>query len=388
MRSERRRFSLRNLANNPWHPRWLPGSLRDTLSNRHHSQDFNFARSEYLRVRVMFVGIVFALLSPIWIVVDYVFLPSSLMMNVAIGRAVMMFALCGVLFYADHSRYKLNHVLHALAMLLLIPAFFYAGLLVMGQGEMTSLVGYSFIPLLLVAFLSVFPLTLLESLGIGVLLFALQLLAEVQLGQLGTPMAWQNLWLLATVLAISLWANYSQVSTLMRLYRQASLDPLTDLLNRGVLLEQLKGFMSLREQKVSDGEEPPPLAALMFDLDRFKRVNDTYGHSVGDQVLVAFANVLRKSLRSTDIVARYGGEEFFAALPGTHMADAERLAERIRAACEETVITAHDGRRLGFTSSIGVTELRAGETLDQLLIRVDSLLYEAKNGGRNRVVPG
>lgn len=384
--SERRRHQLAIRWKNPWEPQWMPASLRDTLNNRYHSRDFNYARSEYLRTRLLVVGLVFTLLAPLWLLVDYLLLPVELLSEIALGRLGLMVTLLGVLYIAWKNQNKLNRLRNALAVLLLAPGIFYGYLVMMFGDQLSSLVGYSFIPLLLIAFLSVFPLTLVESFGIGLLIFAIQLIALSMTGQLSTAYGWQDLWLLGTLLAISLWANHSQVSALLRLYRQASMDSLTGLLNRGILMKQLEELCRQRDELVKDKETPNPITLLMFDLDRFKKVNDTYGHSVGDQALQVFAQILRSELRKNDLVARYGGEEFMAALPGTPKQDSLDVAERIRKQCEQAFVLAHDGEKVTFTTSIGITQIRNDESLEDALQRVDSRLYMAKHQGRNRYI--
>lgn len=371
---------------NPWEPQWMPASLRDTLNNRYHSRDFNYARSEYLRTRLLVVGMVFALLAPLWLLVDYLLLPHGLLNKVALGRVGLMAILLGVLYAAWKSQNRINALRNALAVLLLAPALFYGYFAILYGDQLSSLVGYSFIPLLLIAFLSVFPLTLTESASIGLLIFSLQTLVLSLSGQLFTPYGWQDLWLLGTLLAISLWANHSQVSTLLRLYRQASMDSLTGLLNRGILMKQLEELCRQSEEQAKEKQQPIPITLLMFDLDRFKKVNDVYGHSVGDQALQVFAHLLRTELRSKDLVARYGGEEFMAALPGTSKQDAIEVAERIRKECEQAFVLAHDGQRVHFTTSIGITQIRPSEDLETALQRVDTRLYMAKHQGRNRYI--
>ena len=383
---ERRRHQLAIRWKNPWEPQWMPASLRDTLNNRYHSRDFNYARSEYLRSRLMFVSFVFTLLAPLWLLVDYLLLPVELLTPLAVGRLGLMLTLLGVLYLAWKSQHKLNHLRNALAAMLLAPAIFYGYLVLMFGDQLPSLVGYSFIPLLLIAFLSVFPLTLIESFGIGLLLFAIQVIALFITGDLSSAYGWQDLWLMAALLAISLWANHSQVSTLLRLYRQASMDSLTGLLNRGILLKQLDQLYQQRNLALNEQGQADPICLLMFDLDRFKRVNDTYGHSVGDQALQVFAQILRSELRQNDLVARYGGEEFMAILPGTLKQDSRDVAERIRKQCEQAFVLAHDGSKVHFTTSIGITQLRDKESLDTALKRVDARLYLAKHQGRNRFV--
>jgi diguanylate cyclase (GGDEF)-like protein len=130
-----------------------------------------------------------------------------------------------------------------------------------------------------------------------------------------------------------------------------------------------------------------PLAAIMLDIDDFKKINDTCGHAAGDEALRKLADQLRKDLRSTDIVGRYGGDEFVVLLPETNLQtayqSAERLLVNIRALRVSTPQT-----RIGFTSSLGVAELKPArqQTIDDLIARADDALYTAKQTGRNRVV--
>ena len=129
-----------------------------------------------------------------------------------------------------------------------------------------------------------------------------------------------------------------------------------------------------------------PIAALVLDIDHFKRVNDEYGHAGGDAVLRAFARRCQAQLRGTDILGRVGGEEFAVLLPATALPEALAAAERIRAAVAD-VAMAVEGTTLPVTVSIGVTSRRASETtLEALLVAADEALYAAKRAGRNRVV--
>lgn len=129
-----------------------------------------------------------------------------------------------------------------------------------------------------------------------------------------------------------------------------------------------------------------PLTVIMTDIDHFKKVNDTYGHSTGDEVLKAVAHVLRDSLRKVDIGARYGGEEFAVVLEDTTTEDAVRLAERIRERVEALSFDTDQGP-FSVTLSLGVaTWPRDGAGLDELIDAADQALYRAKRGGRNQVV--
>lgn len=161
-------------------------------------------------------------------------------------------------------------------------------------------------------------------------------------------------------------------------YRKiATTDHLTGLLNRRAFLEAATAMHA------SQGSRSEPVTLLMFDLDKFKSINDRFGHAVGDSALKVFARVLQDSTRTTDVVGRLGGEEFVAMVPEA-MEDACVVAERLRANFEAAGVTIDD-IAIGATVSIGLaTTYRADATIDSLLLRADEALYRAKNGGRNR----
>lgn len=153
-------------------------------------------------------------------------------------------------------------------------------------------------------------------------------------------------------------------------------DPLTGLANRRRLNESL-------EQGIGRSHRHGrPLSILMADIDHFKRVNDTYGHDVGDEVIKMMANCLRTGIRTNDLAARFGGEEFIVLLEECALDDAHELAERIRKSISDQVIPSM-GKPI--TASFGVAELGPEETALSLLKRVDQALYASKEHGRNRV---
>jgi diguanylate cyclase (GGDEF)-like protein len=161
--------------------------------------------------------------------------------------------------------------------------------------------------------------------------------------------------------------------------RTAMTDPLTGVTNR-------RGFFEIGErllERARFGNEP--LAIVMFDLDRFKGINDQFGHATGDEVLIAFCRLASAQLRTDDLFARIGGEEFATLLPNTALHDALRLAERVRAVIEgATHAVGEDVVRI--TVSVGVAPLNEGTAaLDAFLSAADIALYRAKAAGRNRV---
>lgn len=157
-------------------------------------------------------------------------------------------------------------------------------------------------------------------------------------------------------------------------------DGLTGLFNRRHIMELLQ------EEAARSRRHDRPFAALMIDVDHFKRYNDTYGHPAGDEVLHRVAEVLTQALREVDRVGRYGGEEFLALLPETDRAAAAEAAERIRSRLQEETFTPA-GEPVAVTLSIGVAEFpRDGDTPEAVVAAADAALYRAKREGRDRVV--
>jgi len=161
---------------------------------------------------------------------------------------------------------------------------------------------------------------------------------------------------------------------------QAVTDPMTRLYNRRYFYTEANYQLNQAQESAT------PLSLLILDIDRFKLVNDTYGHQVGDAVIIALADILRSSGRKGDLVARFGGEEFVILLPKTDSALANTVAEQIRQSVESYRLALAETKVLHFTVSVGVTEINtATETIETALNLADIALYEAKNSGRNRV---
>ena len=159
--------------------------------------------------------------------------------------------------------------------------------------------------------------------------------------------------------------------------RQALVDGLTGLANRRASADALQTEAARAERLET------PLSVVLADLDGFKDVNDMHGHAVGDEVLKAFASVLRETLRQLDVAGRWGGEEFLLVLPGADEEGAALLAERVRAALAARSIPGVRGLRV--TASFGVAEYARGSDTEQLVAAADQALYRAKRSGKNRV---
>ncbi|WP_161626938.1 putative bifunctional diguanylate cyclase/phosphodiesterase [Sulfuricella denitrificans] len=164
------------------------------------------------------------------------------------------------------------------------------------------------------------------------------------------------------------------------LEEMASIDPLTNLLNRRAFQEVVNREYACAKRSAK------PFSMLLFDLDRFKMLNDNYGHDIGDKILLGVSDTAKITLRTTDWLSRWGGEEFLAILPDTDERGAFKIAERLRGEIEKFSIQLNN-QKIKTTASIGIASYpRDGDTPDFLLKAADAALYEAKKSGRNRVV--
>jgi len=159
----------------------------------------------------------------------------------------------------------------------------------------------------------------------------------------------------------------------------ALIDPMTKLYNR-------RYFTSITEHSISFAQrERQELSVIMIDIDDFKNINDTYGHQIGDDVIVLVANTLMKIQRKSDIVCRYGGEEFVILLPNTSLENAKKVAEHARKEVESLSVSDSSQQEISFTISLGVSCVNVDdeETIEKSLKRADDALYNAKKLGKN-----
>lgn len=198
--------------------------------------------------------------------------------------------------------------------------------------------------------------------------------------QAGLPLAAAYLSAIAIALSMSLALTLLLAERLIvDLGRQANTDGLTGLLNRAALFSEGARALSLCRRSHL------PFSLLMFDLDHFKSINDSWGHDAGDAVLRHFTQVIRENdRRSSHVFGRYGGEEFLLVLPGANERDALSLAERLRTSVAASPAS-FEGRPIAFTTSIGIATACSDSGLQQLISEADGAMYRAKAAGRNRV---
>jgi len=180
--------------------------------------------------------------------------------------------------------------------------------------------------------------------------------------------------------ALDKWEKYLLLrGDLEELDRVISHDQLTGLLNRRTLIKKMDDEIN-RTRRYGD-----EFAILMLDIDHFKKVNDTYGHLIGDEVLEKIGTLLRKKIRETDVAGRYGGEEFIIILSRTDLNRGLTVASRIRKAITNLKIKNSEGQKFKVTASLGLTVYTAGDNKRLIIERADNALFLAKSAGRNRI---
>ncbi len=165
------------------------------------------------------------------------------------------------------------------------------------------------------------------------------------------------------------------------IYKMTIVDGLTEVFNKRYLMETLEKEISRARR------HGRPLSLVMFDIDHFKRVNDTFGHLAGDHILKEVAQLATSRLRPDDVVARYGGEEFAVVLPETKRGGAVHIAELLREKVAEAQFE-FEAEKISVTVSLGVSQLRSNATVTEFIKEADKLLFRAKNAGRDRVCSG
>lgn len=166
-------------------------------------------------------------------------------------------------------------------------------------------------------------------------------------------------------------------------------DELTRILNRRGLMQRIEPFVNEVRYQLEHSEQRKgfilrDFSLVFIDIDNFKSINDTYGHSAGDTVLKGVARRLRRAVRASDIVGRYGGEEIIIGLLGANSRDTKRIAENLRSKIEQQPFR-HDDIEMKVTASFGAASLNKKMDTNQLIDAADQALYRAKEAGRNRV---
>lgn len=339
-------------------------------------------RTSILATRVQVVAGLFAVLTPLWIVVDISIFPNAVWPSLVAARVLTTMAFAAVVLTAKRA-VTMRKAYILLAMMFAIPTLFFLftsqylkqvpleGL----QAGVSS--GYNFLPFVMLAGLSIFPLTMVETLVFAAPILLIQLGAYMMRWPLlDWPTAAASLWLLMLIASVSTLAGVSQLAFIIVLVREAMNDSLTGCFSRN------SGEKLLEAQFVQASRSGDPLALAFVDLDFFKQINDKHGHDAGDCALIEATKSLRSHQRTSDMLVRWGGEEFVLIMPKTDSEQAQIALERI---CKSGIGQRPD--RTPLTASIGIAERLQDNTTDwrELVEMADLRMYKAKQGGRNRI---
>ena len=354
--------------------------LLDLLSASKHTEDFSANRARILYKRVRLIAIMMAVLSVLWIPLDYMALESEQFLAVLWVRISWI---AGFLLFAfgweGHGRSLFKGYLRLFLMVLLFGvSYFYLWVHVFDpaiQNDFTA--GYSFLPYVAITMLAVFPLTIVEAALCILMVTLFVLAADLQANTILALPIWIKLWFIGVISGIILWASASQLHGLMVLYREATRDMVTGLINRRLILNEVE---RISQNLLSGGSAG---AILLADLDRFKKINDEYGHLNGDRVLRDFAEAIKGVDPALTVAGRFGGEEFLLVVEKVEREAVVEIANRLNESIRQRVVIGLDGEQLRYTTSLGIAEFVEGESQQSLLERADSALYEAKGSGRD-----
>lgn len=354
--------------------------LFEIWSSENHTASFKATRSQYLSVRVSMLSAVWGILVMLWIPIDLLFLATDIGPKIALARFSLGTALMAIA-YKSRDTTTLNGAINYLYLLIVCVNLFYVySMWMLGfPGQINGILyGYHLLPIIHVAMLTIFPITIRESLTLMAITAITQVSVDHISGILFSPENLANYWLQNLVAAMVIWSQLSKLRMMMQMYRQATLDPLTGIYNRRQILTLAQRTFERCHR------EGTPFTVMLLDIDKFKRVNDTWGHSSGDKVLQSFTDFTQANLRVTDLFGRYGGEEFVIFVPHTPKEHIPMLAKRLLTGLEKLDIhLPHTNKTINITTSIGISYSEPGDTLSSLIERADSALYQCKNGGRN-----
>lgn len=348
-----------------------------------HGHALRNERSAILLNRSRLVAMVFAFVTPAWIAVDAWSFEWPVWGWLALGRVAASGLFLLISEYAAR-RVRQQSAFAVVAAVFAVPIlFFLASDIVLpvfpeSGPSLAVSTAYSFLPFIIAVGLSLFPLTAIENAAIALpLLVAQSIVFGPEDKTAGIGYSFGVLWELAVITAIAGFAGMTQLAFLTRFIEKTARDTLTGLFSRRFAEQVFE--IQFEVSKRSDR----PLVVLFIDLDRFKTVNDQFGHEAGDKVLATAGAKIRAVLRQQDIAARWGGEEFLVVLPNTDLAGADVVIDRL-------------GRTgLGFrpdgvaqTASIGIAERKRDHAPDAraLADAADRRLYQAKESGRNCMV--
>lgn len=360
-----------------------PEHRAELISSQTHSLPVRRHRASLLSKRIWLFAFIFGIFVPLWVVVDAALLPTALWQDLAWLRIISGVVFFAIAFRCRCDENSLTKVLLCLCVLLYTPSlFFLVSNPMIAEYELYGLAGgltnlYSLLPFVVVAALSIFPLTLIEFALVAFPVVAISIWSLYPSNSMEIPNAIMQIWLILLIIGSSFFSSISQMRYMISQVTRASYDALTNAMTRRAGIEFLE--LSIRMSQL----QGRPLSLVFLDLDHFKSLNDQFGHDAGDSALKDAVKNLMKSVRKGDTVIRWGGEEFLVLLPNADVNDSYRVIQRM---FEQGLGERPDETPL--TASMGLAEVHNDDVKDwkELVEIADERMYEAKQGGRARCI--
>lgn len=355
--------------------------IYELVSARNHSLHISRHRAQIISERVRGISWLFALLTPLWILVDAWVFPWPIWVYLGMMRLMCSAAFFGLM-QIKNERRSLHTAFLMLGTMLAIPPMFYLAsqplLVGMEQAGASAHIAahlYGLLPFIVLAGLSVFPLTVAETLTAAVAIIVVVATSTAYHAMPEMVDILTTMWMLMLVTGVSTLSGMSQLHYIITLVNQASMDVLTGAFTRR------SGKETIDLQFRLSARTNTHLTVMFLDIDNFKSVNDIHGHDAGDRVLYQVAQSLSNCLRKSDILIRWGGEEFLILLADNAAEGASHVLQRIS---EHGLGKRPDGQPV--TVSIGVAERVTDNSgdWDNLIELADNRMYQSKTAGKNR----
>ncbi len=347
-----------------------------------HSPYVHRHRASLIISRIQVVAAVFAVLIPLWIVIDAIAFERSIWMAIAPLRLISAAIFVALAWPRQIDDPRSMAVVMLVATMLVPPVFYLISVPIIAHADPNGISGfvrnlYEYLPYTVVAGLSIFPLTALEVAACWLGVFLTMVAVELFMHQRDWITLAGPLWLLLLIGGTAMVSGMSQLQYMIALVRRVTFDTLTGALTRRAGAELLDAqFRHCIQNDL-------PLTVAFVDIDRFKQINDGFGHETGDQILRYVAKQLQRGLRQGDALIRWGGEEFLVVLAGTDKEGARMVINRLGAF---GFGNRPDGAPV--TACFGLAERTADGLKDEseMIELADRRMYEAKLAGRNRAV--
>jgi len=354
------------------------GEFRDnTEENEFFEQDMRKAAAN-IKIIILILGI----LSTVFIIPDYLLVSSKNSFNLIAAGRILFLALIVLLFYCIKYMKKFKELAYWITayelycVILFIFVFFQydkPDYLIQAFGVMVIIIG---IFMVTNRFINMIAISVIIIASFNIM--ALYYIEELNFSEFYAGLVYLIIVLILCVIIAFKDNYYKRINyiTNKKLIKLSITDPLTGIYNRAKQNEELNRCINYSQRYNTD------LSIVIIDLDDFKKVNDNYGHLIGDKLIIGFVKIVKDIIRKTDIFARWGGEEFVLILPNTDLDEAIEISERIR----KTVESNEFEKVNKLTCSFGVAQLSQADDTYSILQKADQMLYTAKNAGKNTVM--